>query len=194
MRRARPTPQSLPILLCFLWKSRGRTWDLKSSAKEVPSNAILEQKVGVFYTVSERKMIINSKSSHPRGSYVSFFKNIYFFSFRFKCTLSFSLHKCGSVFMSLFICFWPVVANYQQHAVVCPQWKLLPEQAQAKYYEEAERQRLLYRQQHPEWYYGENYVSMPCSHTMTASFLLLFMSASQVSLLTCKIFFVLFCS
>uniref|UniRef100_A0A3Q3VZI7 HMG box domain-containing protein n=1 Tax=Mola mola TaxID=94237 RepID=A0A3Q3VZI7_MOLML len=51
------------------------------------------------------------------------------------------------------------------NAFLGQKWKSLSEQAQAKYYDEAERLRLLHKQQHPEWSNRENYVRMTCSHT-----------------------------
>uniref|UniRef100_A0A3Q3WAA4 HMG box domain-containing protein n=1 Tax=Mola mola TaxID=94237 RepID=A0A3Q3WAA4_MOLML len=50
------------------------------------------------------------------------------------------------------------------NAFLGQKWKSLSEQAQAKYYDEAERLRLLHKQQHPEWSNRENYVKNPRRH------------------------------
>lgn len=45
--------------------------------------------------------------------------------------------------------------------VLVPQWKALSKNEKAKYFEEAEQQRLIHRQENPGWSNKVNYVSPP---------------------------------
>lgn len=44
--------------------------------------------------------------------------------------------------------------------VLCPQWKSLPSSEKEKYYKESEKQKLLHKEQNPDWSPKDNYVSL----------------------------------
>ncbi|AWP00495.1 putative transcription factor 7-like 1-like [Scophthalmus maximus] len=46
----------------------------------------------------------------------------------------------------------------QRYVIVCPKWKSLSKEEQARYYEEANKERLLHAEQFPEWSSRNNYV------------------------------------
>lgn len=52
--------------------------------------------------------------------------------------------------------------------ILCPKWKSLSREEQQKYYEEAEKQRILHQLQYPGWSTRDNYVSPPWSHMSRA--------------------------
>lgn len=57
------------------------------------------------------------------------------------------------------MCWWRVFA--------CPQWKMMTRKQQAKYYEEAKRERAIHAQLYPDWSAKDNYVCARCSsHTL----------------------------
>lgn len=44
--------------------------------------------------------------------------------------------------------------------VLCPQWKSLPSSEKEKYYKESQKQKLLHKEQNPDWSPKDNYVSL----------------------------------
>lgn len=78
------------------------------------------------------------------------------------------IYFCASVYRPVVVC--QCVCVHWQCVVVCPQWRSLTKEQQAKYFSQAEKERLLHSQQHPECSTQDNYVSTPCSHTTHTCF------------------------
>ncbi len=87
-----------------------------------------------------------------------------------KCSV---MWMCTYYFSLYMMCLCTVRRSVCVHAkwlcaVVCPQWRSLTQEQQAKYYEQADEEKRLHKQTYPDWTPQDNYVSPPCSHITAA--------------------------
>lgn len=71
----------------------------------------------------------------------------------------------GSVVSVQLLCVYLLMLSEEEIHRLCfilgPKWKSLSREEQQKYFEEAEKQRILHQQQYPGWSTRDNYVSPP---------------------------------